>query len=426
MAEKARRVSPGGVSQTFRQVQPFPLFYDHARGSRKTTVDGQELIDYCMGHGSLLFGHRHPEIEDAAVRQLGRANHFAAPTQSELDLATLVCEIVPCAESVRFCGTGSEACAAVIRLARAVMKRPKFIRFEGHYHGWHDEFFHGLRPPFAKPMSAGIPAEATANQLRLAPGSLEAVEEALAERDDIAAIFVEAAGGTHGTIPTTIEWLKGLRELCDRYGTLLIFDEMVSGFRLAPGGYQEWSGVTPDLATFGKALFGGFPGGAVAGRADLMRYFAAGEEFYVAHNGSWNAFPVACAAGARTLELLRDGKVHAHINSFGERLRAELNARLLRKGIDCHVYGVGSHIHFLFEPWPFQTPEVPFSRHGELTRDPNVFRMFRLAMWVNGVDFAFGNNVSAAHTDEDFAETCERFEKAMVMMADEGLVPRSV
>ena len=425
-AERARRVCPGGVSQAYRDTQPFPPCYERAQGTTKWTIDGHQVLDYCMGHGSLIFGHRDPDLEEAARAQLARGSHFMNLSAAEIELAELICELMPSAERVRFTSSGSEAVMLAIRLARAATGKDRFIKFEGHYHGWHDNQLIALRPPYDRPNSSGIPEVARAQVLVLPPNDAAAVERALAEHDDIACVIVEPAGGSHGTVPTSPEWIRALRTITQARGTPLVFDELVSGFRLAPGGYQQWSGVVPDLTTLGKALFGGFPGGAVTGRADLMNLSMAGSDRFVAHTGSWNAVPVACAAGVAALRKLRDGRVHERINEHGRRLRAALNAVIADKGVQARVYGIGSHVHFLLRAWPFpgdsETP--PVGRHGELAADGNRLRLLRLAMLVHGVDVDFGNNVSAVHTDADADTVRDAFAASLDMMLADDLLAR--
>lgn len=405
-------------------MQPFPPCYDRAAGPRKWTIDGPAILDYVMGHGSLIFGHRDPDIEEAVRGQLARGSHFANLSSAEIELAELVCAMVPSAERVRFTATGSEACMLAIRLARAATGKDRFIKFEGHYHGWHDHTLIALKPPYERAATEGVPQAVREQCLVLPPNDFAAVERTLTEREDVACVILEPAGGTHGTVPTSPEWVRALRRLTAERGVLLIFDEMVSGFRLAPGGYQEWAGVAPDLTTLGKALFGGQPGGAVAGRADLMNLTVAGARPFVAHFGSWNAFPIACAAGVAALRKLQDGTVQARLNERGARVRRELDQAIAARGVQARVYGLGSHIHFLFRTWPFDGDgEVPpVGRHAELAADPDRLRLFRLAMFVNGVDVDFGNNISTAHGEPELEELRAAFAASLGMMLEDGLL----
>ncbi len=423
-AERARRVSPGGVSQLFREVAPFPLCYQRAEGARKWTLDGQEMVDYCMGHGALVFGHRDPDIEEAVQAQLARGTHFGGISPPEAELAELVCDMVPSAAGVRFTASGSEAVMLAVRLARAATGRDKIIKFEGHYNGWHDLALIALRPPYDRPLTAGVPAAIREQTLVLPPNDTAAIERALAERDDVAGVMLEPAGGSHGTVPVSVEWLRDVRRLTRAAGVPLIFDEMVSGFRAAPGGYQSVIEVLPDLTTLGKALFGGFPGGAVAGRRDLMDMTRAGVDRHVAHWGTWNAFAVACAAGVASLRRLRDGSVQAAIARRGELVRARLNQAAAARGVAARVYGLGSHIHFLLRAWPFDGPgEVPPpGRHGELAADPDKTRLFRLGMHLAGVDVDHGNNISAVHGDEESERLVEAFGGTLERMRAEQLL----
>ena len=424
LATRAKTVSPGGVSQVSRDFAPFMPYYRRGEGTRKWTIDGQEIVDFCMGHGSLIYGHNHPVISAAIAEQLARGTHFVGPTEPELELAQLICEIVPSAQRARFVGTGSEACELALRVARAATGRDVMVKFEGHYHGWHDHELAATRPPYDKPLSAGIPKSVAGNRVVLPPGDLEALEKVLATRDDIACVMVEPAGGTHGLVPTTTAWVRGLRELTTRHGVILIFDEMVTGFRLAPGGYQAVSGIVPDLTTLGKALFGGLPGAALAGRADLMDLMRAGSTPFVGHYGTWNAFGVACAAGVATVRMLRDGRASEHINAYGARVRERFNQVIARMGIKARVYGAGSHVHFCLRPWPFPGDEVPRGRHAELAQDPRATRLLRLAWFNEGCDFDFANNISAVHGDSELELAAAAFERVLGALAEDGVVER--
>jgi glutamate-1-semialdehyde 2,1-aminomutase len=227
----------------------------------------------------------------------------------------------------------------------------------------------------------------------------------------------------HGTVPTTKAWVAGVRELTRRHNVLLIFDEMVTGFRLAPGGYQGLEGIVPDLTTLGKTLFGGLPGSALAGRADLMDQMKAGAPTFVGHFGTWNAFPVACAAGVASLRLLRDGRVQQQINAYGARLRSALNDVIARTGAAARVFGAGSHVHFCLKPWPFgDTDDVPVGRHAELSGDPRLARLLRLALFSEGLDFDFANNISAVHGDDELERAIGGFGRAMTCMLEERLL----
>ncbi|MDB4959945.1 MAG: hemL, partial [Myxococcales bacterium] len=422
LAERARAVCPGGVSQISRDYQPFAPYYARAAGTRKWSVDGQEIVDFCMGHGALIFGHNHPEVFGAIQTQLACGTHYTGPSEPEVALAELICEMVPSAQRVRFTGTGSEAVDLALRVARAATGRDVHVRFEGHYHGWHDQELAALKPPYDAPASSGLPRAAGAGRVVLPPGDLAALERTLDERTDLACVILEPAGGGHGTLPTTKKWVTAVRELTSRRGVILIFDEMVSGFRLAPGGYQGWSGIVPDLTTLGKALFGGMPGGALAGRADLMDLMKAGSPSFVAHFGSWNAFPVACAAGAATLRMLRDGRVHDHINTYSAKLRAGFNEVIAKRGVAARVYGSGSHVHFYLKPWPFGAgDDVPIGGHVKLAGDP-LLRVLRLALFSEGLDFDFANNISAIHGDEEAERAVSGFDRAIASMLDDRLL----
>ncbi len=426
LATRARARMPGGVSQISRDIQPFPLHFTRAEQTRKWSVDGHEIVDYVMGHGALLFGHNHPEITHAVQSQLARGTHFTGPSDAEIELAELMCELLPSAQRVRFTGTGSEAVSLAFRVARAATGKSAIVKFEGHYHGWHDEELVALRPPYDAALTAGVPAATLGNRVVLPPNDLAALARTLESRTDIACVILEPAGGGHGVIPAPRAWIEGVRDLTRKHGVVLIFDEMVSGFRVGPGGFQGATGIVPDLTTLGKALFGGMPAGALAGRADLMDLMKAGATPFVAHYGSWNAFPVACASGVATLRMLRDGRAAAHIDAHGSRLRAAFNDVIRRRGVAGRVYGAGSHCHFFLRPWPFGDAEsIPVGRHAELASASHLLRPLRIAMWNEGLDFDFANNISAVHGDQDLERAVDGFERALVAMAEDGLVSAS-
>ena len=426
LAERARAVCPGGVSQISRDFQPFPIYYQRASGTRKWTVDGHETVDFVMGHGALIFGHEDPEIASAVNAQLACGTHYTGPSEPEITLAELICEMVPSAERVRFVGTGSEACDLALRVARAATGRDVYVKFEGHYHGWHDQELVALRPPYDVALSAGLPRSVGDGRVVLPPNDLAALElyrSANATwRASSSASF--RAGGGHGTVPTSPAWVAGVRELTRRRNVILIFDEMVTGFRLAPGGYQGRTGIVPDLTTLGKTLFAGFPGAALVGRADLMdRAEAPARRHSSLHYGSWNAFPVACAAGAAGLRRLRDGRVQDQINAYGARLRAAFNEVLVRRSAAARVYGSGSHVHFCLRPWPFGADdEIPIGRHAELANDPRRVRLLRLALYNEGLDFDFANNISSVHGDAELERAVTGFDRAVSNMLEERLL----
>jgi glutamate-1-semialdehyde 2,1-aminomutase len=430
--EKARRVIPGGITHDIRHTLPFPPYMERARGARKWSVEGHELIDYWVAHAALFLGHLHPAVVAAVKAQMDRGTHLGGCHPLEVRWAELVTQLVPSAERVRFTQSGTEATLLALRLARGATGKEKIVKFEGHFHGWHDYAAAGVKPPYDTPVSRGVPAEALEQMLLCPPNDLGAVRRLLEARKDVAAVLLEAGGGGSGTIPTDLAFLKGLRELTAAREVVLIFDEVITGFRYAPGGAQEYFGVTPDLTTLAKVLAGGLPGGAVAGRADIMDLLAFREDSAwnrhqrVAHAGTFNANPVCAAAGIATLEIIADGQLQRRANGMGERLRAGLNGAAERVGADLRVYGESSCYNIFLEPDRLGV-DVNGKRgrrdHTALQTYPNLplYHTLRCAMLLNGVDLPVPHGwLSAVHTDEDLEQTTAAFEKALRRMLEEG------
>src|SRR2546427_7238693 len=264
LAERARAAIPGGITHDIRHLKPFGVYVDRAAGTRKWDVDGHEYIDYWMGHGALFLGHCNPAVVKAVQEQKARCTHLGACHELEVRWAELVNKLIPCSEQVRFTMSGTEATHLAMRVARAYTGRTKILKFAGHFHGWHDGAVAGVNPPYEVPMSAGVPG-ATLDQVLICPfNDIKAVETALG-RGDVAAVILEPAGGQAGTTPTIPGYLQELRALTTRHGVVLIFDEVITGFRYAPGGAQAYFGVTPDLTTLAKIVAGRLPGRAPRG-----------------------------------------------------------------------------------------------------------------------------------------------------------------
>ncbi len=290
--DDAKEVVAGGVGHDFRFTLPFPLYIERSAGSRMWDADGNEYIDYSMGNAAHMLGHGPPEVLAAIHQAVDLGLHFGEDHPLQLEWARLVQQLIPVADRVRFVNSGTEATMLALRLARALTGRSKFLRFEGHYHGWHDYAAIGVGPPFDEPMSAGVP-DFVLDSVVVSPADLQFVEETLKRDRDIAAVILEPSGGSWGTIPLPADFCRDLRRVTEQYEVPLIFDEVITGFRYSPGGYQGFSGITPDLCSLGKIVTGGMPGAAVAGRADIMDLFDAhrprGER--VMHLGTFNGAP---------------------------------------------------------------------------------------------------------------------------------------
>jgi glutamate-1-semialdehyde 2,1-aminomutase len=328
--EAAKKLAPGGVHSNVRLNEvPWPLSFHSADGAHLTDVDGNLLLDFALGQGPLLLGHRPPKVIDAVERQLQLGLLYAGQHDLELEVAGLVATMVPCAERLRFGVTGSEAVQLAIRLARAATGRGKVLKFQGHYHGWADTVLFNVGT--TGPSRDGL-IDIITESTGLAPSSSKDVlvtqwnDETVLERvlsdhgSEIAAVIMEPVmANTGGVIPPRPGYLEATRRLCDRFGAVLIFDEVITGFRLAPGGAQARLGVTPDLAVFGKAIASGFPLSCVAGRASLLDGV---EKLGVNHSGTFNGSPISLAAAAATLTLLSDPSqgIYERLNRIGTRL----------------------------------------------------------------------------------------------------------
>jgi len=426
---EAGQVIAAGITHDIRHLKPFPIYVERAQGTRKWTSDGQELIDYWMGHGALFLGHGHPAILKAVREQLERGTHYGACHPLEVRWAELVQRLIPSAERVRFTSSGTEATQLALRLSRAFTGKSNVLKFEGHFHGWHDYAAAGVKPPYDVPMSAGIPEESLAHVLLCPPNDLAAAERILAGRQDVAAVILEPGGGSSGTIPTDPAYLAGLRDLTRRHGVVLIFDEVITGFRYSPGGVQQQVGVTPDMTALAKILAGGLPGGAVVGRADIMAGLAFSADptknrrGRVAHAGTYNANPLSAAAGIAMLSQIVGGEMHRRADRTAGMLRDELSGVWRRLGVPGCVYGEASILNYSLEKELTTGPEAGAHDHRRLQAigKPDSYHALRCALILNGVDICpLHGWVSAVHTEADVEKTVHAFEKALILMQEDG------
>ena len=406
--QAAKRLTPGGVHSNVRLHEvPWPLYFESAEGAYLRDVDGNQLLDFALGQGPLLLGHRPPEVIEAVERQLQSGLLYAGQHDLELEVAGLVAAMVPCAERLRFCVTGSEAVQLAIRLARAATGRGKILKFQGHYHGWADTvlFNVGATGPSRDGLIDVVP-ESTG----LAPSSYKDVlvaqwnEEAVLERvlsdhgSEIAAVIMEPVmANTGGVIPPRPGYLEAARKLCDREGAVLIFDEVITGFRLAPGGAQSRLGVTPDLAVFGKAIASGFPLSCVAGRTSLLDGV---EQLGVNHSGTFNGSPVSLAAAAATLRLLSDPSqaIYERLNQVGSRLLVGLRELGSASSIPLIVQGFPELMATIFIGLP------AIHNYADAERaDSGALQRFLRSMVSHGVRVTSRGTwmVSSAHSESD-------------------------
>lgn len=436
--ERAAGMLPSAIVHDSRYTDPYPVYVQRALGPRKWDVDGREMVDFYGGHGALILGHCHPAVTEAVQRQIGLGTHFGSCHALEVEWAALIQALVPCAERVRFTSSGTEATHMAVRLARAYTGRPKIMRFQKHFHGWHDHVTFGVDGHFDGTPTPGVLAEVAAGVVLLPPGDLAAVERAFAQNDDIAGVILEPTGASTGAVPLGAGFLRGLRELATRFGVVLIFDEVVTGFRVAPGGAQQATGVTPDLCTMAKIVAGGLPGGAVAGRQDILDWLdfevsATRRREKIRHQGTYNANPVSAAAGGEALRLIRDTDVCARANTAAAALKSAFNQVLAEEDVPWAVYGEHSILHFFTNPTWLEIDPVSWDAtvqpSGIFGGDPRKTMLSKLylALVVHGIDpkGSRGAVVSAAHGPDEIAWATDSWRRAIRMLKSEGELQRA-
>jgi glutamate-1-semialdehyde 2,1-aminomutase len=435
--ERARLAFPSGLTHDSRVLDPYPLFVERAAGPRKWCVDGHEYVDYFGGHGALLLGHCAPEVVAAVQRQAALGTHFGSAHELELRWAELIKALVPGAERVRFTASGTEATHLALRLARAFTGKDKVVRFLGHFHGWHDHVAAGSNSHYDGARPIGVLSDIVQATILMPTDEVQRTVSLLDARDDVAAVIVEPSGASWGQVPLPPGFLQALREATARRGVILIFDEVITGFRFSPGGAQQAFGITADLCTMAKIVAGGLPGGALAGRRDIMEGLdfgatkAAGRE-RVAHQGTYNANPLTAAAGIATLEQVATTDACARASDAAARLRAGMNEVLAREGVPWAVYGDYSLFHVFtnpdglpLDPKRFDPLETGFDRLKR-RKSAALANQLRLAMLIAGVDImgAPGGTVSAAHGEREIEHTVAAFRQAVRLIEAEGGIRR--
>lgn len=428
--EQALKVFPDGVTHDLRKLEPFPVYIDRAAGSKKWDVDSHELIDYWSGHGALLLGHCFPAVVAAVQEHVARGTHFGGCHDLEIEWGQCVQKLVPSAERVRFTASGTEATLMALRLARMHTNRPKVLKFVGHFHGWHDFVMPAAYAPYETLSVPGIPTDVASNTMVIPPNDLTVLEQTLAGDLQIGAVILEPTGGHWGAVPIRGDFLRELRRLTEKHGQLLIFDEVITGFRVHPGGAQGHYGVKPDLTTMAKILAGGLPGGALAGRMDVM----AGIETRpnkpkMRHPGTFNANPVSAAAGIATLKQVATGQPCRRANDLARSLRHQLNSIFAERFPDWIAYGDFSmfHVRFGYEgPRPSSDDFVPYDGALDKLDGPKNVRLvqaFRHGLLLHGVDWpGFGGWLTAAHSESDVEKTVAAVARTIELMRGEGLL----
>ena len=406
--ERAQRHIPGGVNspvRAFRSVGGAPRFFVEGRGPRVTDADGKSYLDYVGSWGPLILGHAHPEVVRAVQETAAKGLSFGAPTELEVDMADLLCELLPSLDMVRLVSSGTEATMSAIRLARGYTGRDALIKFEGCYHGHSDSLLvkagSGMLT-FGNPDSGGVPADLAQHTLVLAYNDVAQLEAAFAEHGErIAAVIVEPVVGNMNLVAPTAEFLKAMRDLCTRNGSVLIFDEVMTGFRVGPQCAQGHYGITPDLTTLGKVIGGGMPVGAFGGKRAIMEKIAPLGPVYQA--GTLSGNPVAVAAGLATLKLVQQPGFYADLTRKTKALCDGLAAAAARHGVAFSAQSVGGMFGLYFRA------ACPTSYAEVMTCDKDAFNRFFHAMLDAGHYFApsafEAGFVSAAHSDADIAAT---------------------
>jgi glutamate-1-semialdehyde 2,1-aminomutase len=430
--ERALRLFPNGVTHDGRYLSPFPVYVEHAAGSRKYDVDGNEIVDYWMGHGSLLLGHSHPAVVAAVARQAARATHPGACHELEIQWAERVQALMPSAERMRFVNSGTEATLMALRVARIVTGKRTVLKFAGHFHGWHDLLIPAADPPYdtGDYTLPGITAGVLGDLVVVPPNDLAALERAI-DQHDPACVILEATGGHWGLVPMRGPFLRGVRELTRKKNVLLVFDEVITGFRVHPGGSQGHYNITPDLTTLAKILAGGLPGGCLAGRADLLAALEFENRYgkKMKHPGTYNGNPLSAAAGVAALDVVATGEPCRAANNMGRKLRRLLNEVFVRKSINWVAYGEFSGVNIVIDydgPRPDGDDFIPYNNALEMLDrkvDPALTHAFRQGLLLGGVDF-FGWRamLSGAHTDADLDRTAVAMAECIDWLRADGLI----
>jgi glutamate-1-semialdehyde 2,1-aminomutase len=436
LAQKARGLFPSGLTHDSRHFDPYPIYVTHGQGPVKWDVDGNRYVDYFGGHGALILGHGNPVVQQAVHEAYDRGSHFGACHEAEIRWAELITQMVPSAERVRFTNSGTEATLMALRLARAYTDRQKIVHFRGHFHGWHDHLANGYSNHFDGTPTTGVLAGIADNVLMADPNDIAGINRLFSDHKDIAAVILEPTGASFGKMPIVPAFLRHLRELTKQAGTILIFDEVVTGFRVSPGGLQKIIGVTPDMTTLAKILAGGLPGGAVVGRKDIFDLLdfdvtkAQGKE-KIGHQGTFNANPVSAAAGIATLQILATTDACERANAYGETLRWRMNEVLAEEQVKWAVYGTYSGVHIFTNPdgddiVPSQFDAVPLvPRMINKSRHDGMPVKVRMGLLVNGVDVNTGpsGTISASHGEEEMVLTVDAFRATVRALKREGAIP---
>jgi glutamate-1-semialdehyde 2,1-aminomutase len=395
LTERAQNVLPGGNTHAARAYSP-AVYVERAQGSRKWLIDGRELVDYTMGHGALLLGHAHPAVVQAVQEQVARGTHYGASHPLEVEWAETIRSLVPSAEQLRFTASGTEGTMLALRLARAATGRPFVVKLREHFHGWADVVSVDVDDAGAPVASPGVPRELS-QATRVVSVDADPIRAAL-RNGDVAALILEPSGAHYGGQPLPEGLVQKIRTACTETGTLLILDEVVTGFRVHPGGMQAVLRVTPDISIFGKVMAGGLPAGAVGGKRELMQLLAG----RIMHPGTFNANPLSAAAGITTLRLVADGTPQRTASGYATRLEQAWRSVLRRTGVEGRVWRLASIIHVELD-------------------DPSQQAAFSRLLREEGIDLLRTSAFcSAVHSERDLDISVAAFERAAARVRRAG------
>jgi len=408
--EEAKKLLPGGVSSPVRAIKPYPFYTKSANGSKLVDIDGNVYIDYVMGYGPLLLGHNHPVIKEAVIRQLSNGWLYGTPSELEVSLAKEIIKLYASIDMVRFVSTGTEATMGALRAARGFTGKNKFIKIEGGFHGAHDAALVKAgsgATTLGTPDSAGVPKDFTKNTLQVPYNDIEAMTEAIvAYKDDVAAVIMEPVLGNIGPILPEKDYLKEVRAVTKENDVVLIFDEVITGFRLAMGGAQEYYGITPDMTTLGKILGGGFHIGVIGGKREIMEKISPAGPVYQA--GTFNGSPVSMTAGLAMINTMKTENVHEKVNSTGDLLRKALSDVVVDLGLNYSISGVGSMFKVFFG-------DLPHNYNEALKCNTDKFNVFFKKMLNDGIFLPpsqFETNfLSLAHSKDDIGKTIDAYQR---------------
>ena len=423
--QRGQSLFGGGITHQTRFTSPFAVSFEYGEGPFKYDVDGNQIIDCIMGNGSLLMGHSPPEVTEAVVAQARRGTHLGGASTHEIRYSEAVKNLMPSMERVRFSTSGTESTYLAMRLARAYTGKTKIVKFVEHFHGWHD-----YGAPVSGQSLGGIPKEAL-DTVIVAPVDASAVDRILSEDDNIAAVIVESNGAHYGTFPLqNPQFLQDLREITEKHGVVFIMDEVVTGFRLSPGGAHVRWNIEPDLTTMAKIVAGGQPGGAVGGKKDIMELIAFRDDpewdtvHRVAQGGTFNAQPVTAAAGIATLEAIANKGVNARADAMAERLKDGLNESFIQNEVTGHAHGIASIVHVNLGAdcdCDRELCTMPYEQI-ENTMPLAMTRNLRRALLVNGVDMMGGRAflISSAHDEEVVDRILDAFTQSLKDLREES------